>query len=194
MKILKGMLKYYIDDIKIIIPTKGGNLKMTLALLIDENLKLITYSFRKDRANEVMMLNAYKKLGFSPVVEANIKTKLIAQDIIKALKNMSLVNVTIQYRNNVIQSHDSDMVVSKVDSVVRTFVHEYKYNSEMEVNEKRIGTDGKMYQAKFADSCQDCCFFSICQYPLIGLKKGLGPCNIDKRPANHDGIIFKIIE
>lgn len=184
------MLKYYIDDIKIIIPTKGGNLKMTLALLIDENLKLITYSFRKERANEVMMLNAYKKLGFSPVIEANPKTKDVADHIIKALRNMNLINVTIQYQKNVIQSHDSDMVISKIDSVLRTFVHEYKPNAEMKANEKRIGTDGKMYQALFADSCQDCCFDGACD----NLKAGLGHCSLRHRADNRDNIIFKIIE
>lgn len=188
------MLKYYIDDIKIIIPTKGKNLKMTVALLIDENQNLVTYSFRKERANEVMMLNAYKKLGFSPVVEAHHKTESVVGRITKALKRMSLINVTIQYRKNVIQSHDSDMVISRIDSVLRTFVHEYKYNSEMKANEKRIGTDGKMYQALFANSCMDCCFFLKCQYPETSLKKGLGPCGKVERPANHDEIIFKIIE
>lgn len=185
------MLKYYIDDINIIIPIKGGKLKMTLALLIDENLKLITYSFRKERANEVMMLNAYNKLGFSPVVEANPKTKLIAQDIIKALKSLSLVNVTIQYQKNVIQSHDSDMVISKIDSAVRSFVHEYKPNAEMEVGEKRIGTDGKKYQARYAWNCQGCCFESD---TCLHLQIGLGSCSAGNRLSNHDNIIFNIIE
>lgn len=188
------MLKYYIDDTDIIIPTKGGNLKMTLALLIDENLNLITYSFRKERANEVMMLNAYKKLGFSPVVEAHHKTESVVRRITKALRSMNLINVTIQYKRNIIQSHDSDMVISKIDSVLRTFVHEYKPNAEMEVGEKRIGTDGKKYQARYAWNCQDCCFFLTCEFKDSGLKQGLGPCIKDRRLINHDNIIFKIIE
>lgn len=184
------MLKYYIDDIKIIIPTKGGNLKMTLALLIDENLNLITYSFRKERANEVMMLNAYNKLGFSPVVEAHHKTESVVRRITTALSNMNLINVTIQYQKNVIQSHDSDMVISKIDSVLRTFVHEYKPNSEMKAGEKRIGTDGLLYKAVVSDSCQHCCFDGKCD----NLLTGLGHCSIKHRAKNHNDIIFKLIE
>ena len=182
------MLKYYIDYLNITIPTLEEKKEFVIALLIDENLKLVTYALRESEAYEVLMTKAFYKLGFEPEVKTSIITDRFVHRLAYRIRSIkSPMRIETYEGEDVYNNH----VKLSIDRVIKSFVHEYKPNSEMKAGEKRIGTDGKMYQARYALNCQDCCFESDA---CLHLQIGLGSCSAGNRLNNHDNIIFKIIE